>query len=565
MKRFDMHIHLDGYMNEEGDILSKMEQCGIYGGCIISPFPVEYAAENGMCFEDRLDAVLSYTADHRDRLFPILWIHPDEDDLIHKIDVAVERGVDGFKIIYNNFYIYEERCVSILKHIASKDKPVIFHSGILWDGTDSSKYNRPLNWERLIRINGLRFSMGHCSWPWYDECVALYGKFLNGMTTGETAEMFLDITPGTPEIYREDLFKKLYFCGYDVGDHVLFGCDCTAEAYRPEWTGKWLETDRTIMDRFRIGQKYREKLYYNNLMRFLGKDKSPLDVKSPVPDCAELWFPSEEDTASVIEKWYHELSFPREFDQEFYTALKSIKVHDFDCLEAYDLNCTDGKKNLLSFLYFCEQTKKEYEFRGIGKDVLLDTLSDIVIWTKIWSELKGELYLGELSWLKRHLSCRLFKLGRLQFCMAIHDGDRYSNGPDFGEEVLEVHVPSTGPLKTNECISSLREALCFFNKTFPDYRFRHFTCDSWLLGQEIDSVLSTESNIKRFATLFNVVDQKPSESLFRYLFRWDATREDLNHLEANSALSVKVKEMALADTVFHNGLGVLKRCEAEKL
>lgn len=561
MRRYDMHIHLDGFIDEEGCILDKMQECGIYGGCIISPEPKEFSAEKGMDFDDRLEKVLSYTDNYRDRLFPILWIHPDEGDLFAKIDKAVEKGIDGFKIICNNFYVYEERCIKILKYIASKDKPVIFHSGILWDGTDSSKYNRPLNWESLIRIKGLRFSMGHCSWPWYDECVALYGKFLNGMTTGETAEMFLDITPGTPEIYREDLFKKLYFCGYDVGDHVMFGCDCTAELYRPEWTGKWLDIDRKIMDRFCVGKIYREKLYYNNLMRFLGRDKSKLEIKSPVPDCANLWTPSEEDTKPIIEKWYRKLSFPEKYDSEFYSALSSIKIHDFDNIEDYDVNCDDGKKNLLSFLYFCENTANKYKDLGIDESVLIETLSDLVIWTEVWSELKGELYLGELSWLKRHLSSRLFKLGRLQFCMAEYEEEVFNRGPKRHEKVIEVHIPAVGPLHMEDCRFSLHRAHHFFEKYFPDYHYEFFTCESWLLGKEINDVLTDNSNIKKFSSMFHIIGQIPSESLFKYLFRWDANRFNIAQYEAKSRLCMIVKELAKSDIVFHNGIGFITRNE----
>ena len=65
--------------------------------------------------------------------------------------------------------------------------------------------------------------MGHCSWPWYDECIAVYGKFLNGVANDQDApEMFFDLTPGTPRIYREDLLTKLF----TVGD----GVDCANKA-----------------------------------------------------------------------------------------------------------------------------------------------------------------------------------------------------------------------------------------------------------------------------------------------------------------------------------------------
>ena len=270
MKIYDMHIHM-GFEEPVSDITERMDEAGVYGGCIFSFPPRENKDVTYKDFDDRLNCVLEFVKPYKDRLYPILWIHPDEENITEKIDIAQNKGIDGFKIICNDFYVYEEKCIRLLEKIASTGKPVFFHSGILWDGNVSSEYNRPLNWEALLRIKGLKFSMGHCSWPWYDECVALYGKFLHALCSGETAEMFLDLTPGTPFIYREDLMKKLFLTGYDIEKNILFGTDCNAENYSASWTKKWLELDGDIMDKLSVSDDVRENIYHKNLMRFLGK------------------------------------------------------------------------------------------------------------------------------------------------------------------------------------------------------------------------------------------------------------------------------------------------------
>ena len=128
----------------------------------------------------------------------------------------------AFKVICANFYVYEEKSLELIREIAKLNKPIMFHTGILWDGLVSSNYNRPMNWEALLHIEGLRFSMGHCSWPWIDECIAMYGKFLDAKRRGQnTAEMYFDITPGTPDIYRHELFYKMFNIGYDVKNNIL--------------------------------------------------------------------------------------------------------------------------------------------------------------------------------------------------------------------------------------------------------------------------------------------------------------------------------------------------------
>lgn len=284
MKIYDMHIHLGLDKNGDGDILELMRKSGVYGGCIFSPPPKQFSADKGKSFDERLSEVLNFVSGKKDRLFPIMWIHPYEENIIENIDKAIEKGIDGFKIICSDFFVYEEQSINVLKYIASKNKPVFFHTGILWDGEISSQYNRPLNFEALIKINGLKFSVGHCSWPWVDECLALYGKFLNGIRSGNTAEMFLDTTPGTPKIYREELLTKLFTIGYDIGDNILFGTDCNAEKYNSEWSSEWLLTDKNIMDKLGVGENIRKKLYCDNIMRFLGKSSEIKEYRSPTTD-----------------------------------------------------------------------------------------------------------------------------------------------------------------------------------------------------------------------------------------------------------------------------------------
>lgn len=289
MKRFDMHVHAQKSPTDSAALIHNLEKSGIYGCNVFSPRPIEADARAGMKFSERIDILHSLCDGYSDRLFPVLWVHPDEHFLKSKIRTAVREGVVAFKIICTDFYPYEKKCMRMLDLIANEGKAAIFHSGILWNGNDSSKYNRPLNFERLIEIDGLRFSLGHCSWPWVDECIALYGKFLNGITTGRTSEMFFDITPGTPPIYREELLTKLFTVGYDVPDNIMFGTDNRTGSYNSAWANKWQAIDDGIYDKLGIGEDIREKIYSFNLMRFLGKREKDFEHLSPVPDREIVW------------------------------------------------------------------------------------------------------------------------------------------------------------------------------------------------------------------------------------------------------------------------------------
>ena len=260
---------------------------------------------------------------------------------------------------------------------------------------------------------------------------------------------------------------------------------------------------------------------------------------------------------NVIKKWYYKLGFPHGMNTDFEQTLKNAELDETLTVEIYNTKERDGAKNLLYFLYFCESLEKKYREKGIPEKILTDTLSDIVIWTKTWSELEGRLYLGELEWLKRHLEGRLFRLGRLQFCMADSEFDIPEKGLVKGAPVVEVHIPEGEPLSREACISSLDMAREFFARYFPKFDYSLFTCHSWLLDNSLCEFLSPDSNILKFASLFTIAHNDPSDALFGYLFKWGAKREQLEALPPSSSLAAKVKEAAKNQRVFYESLGYI--------
>ncbi len=558
MKLYDMHIHAFHTEVNPERLLREMEAAGIYGGCVFSNWPLRANAALGTDFKTRLDEVLSWTKGYEDRLFPVLWIHPYEENIIENVHLAVEAGISAFKIICTDFYVYEEKCLAVLREIASLGKPVFFHSGILWDGQVSSQYNRPLNWEALLDIKGLRFSMGHCSWPWIDECIAMYGKFMNAKTVrADMAEMFFDITPGTPEIYRRELLTKLYTIGYDVGSNIMFGTDSSAHTYSPDWPSKWLKLDGEIMDDLGVSRENRQRLYCENLLRFLGKNEATAAHLAPTPDDDNRWSAQNPAVTGIIRKWYEALHFPKQYDAPFYEALAKIPVTDTVTTFSPSYNTDNGLRNLLNVLYLCEETKKEYEKRHIPESILMETLSDIVIWTNTWSNLKGGLYLGELGWLQYHLRASLFRLGRLQFCMGKAEHDIPEANLKEGDPVIEVHIPEGKGMSREACAAAFAEAKKFFATYFPEYEYRGVTCHSWLLDPTLDQILKPESNILAFQSFFKVVKTDPAISILRYTLRWDASLENYKQIPATSSLAERAKDRIQRGGTFYIALGYI--------
>lgn len=559
MKIYDMHLHSYNKDICPQKLLASLEEAGIYGCCVFSNRPLEASKETGTDFEQRLEELMQWTRGYEDRIIPVLWIHPYEENIIQKIHIAADAGVAAFKIICTDFYIYEEQPMAVLREIAGLNKPVIFHSGILWDGGVSSQYNRPLNFEALLEIPGLRFSLAHCSWPWVDECIALYGKFVHALSSGCTCEMFMDITPGTPEIDRRHLLTKLYALGYDVGDNVMFGTDGNAGNYRTQWTKFWLETDRKILDDLGVSQENREKLYYRNIMRFLGRSEVVAQKDPPCFDDAKGWTAVNPQVKDIIRKWYEKLHFPQVYDNAFYKALEEIPVSDAISIDTYDLESQNGKRNLLSFLFLCEGLSKQYQALGIPEEILLATTADLVSWTRNWSNVKGEMFLGELPWLTRHFRFKLFRLGRLQFYMAPSHCDIPEKGLREGDPVLEVHIPFGPKLTPEEAAASFAMAKDFFAKYFPDYNYKCFTCHSWMLDDKLKDYLPESSNILKFSALFDKFQGEDNNALLRFIFRWDTQEENLPYVVCNTGFAARIKSAVMKGERFSEVLGVKDR------
>ena len=281
----DGHIHLRHPGLETGDFLGRLDAAGVAGGIVISlPPPTFQRLPQNQSAQARLEHVLAWCA-ARPRLYPFFWIDPIDAAAPAQVEAAAARGIAGFKVICDRFPPGQAAAMWVYRAIATTGRPLLFHSGILWDGKASSVYNRPTEFEVLLDVPKLRFSLAHISWPWCDELVAVYGKFLNaGSIRPDTSvEMFVDTTPGTPAIYRERALANLFGAGYDVANNVWFGSDCYADAYNGEWVRQWYDRDTAIFRSLGLGEDMPARVFGKNLERFLGLTTEKVAKAVPLP------------------------------------------------------------------------------------------------------------------------------------------------------------------------------------------------------------------------------------------------------------------------------------------
>lgn len=268
----DGHIHITQRAEDPQSFRKELRRAGVEGGLVISlPPPAFPAVAPSASPRDRIRNVLGWCG-AAETLYPFYWIDPLEANAADQVALAVGKGIRGFKVICDRFFPGDKRALKIFAAIAKTNRPILFHSGILWDGKPSSRYNRPAEFEALLEVPGLRFCLAHIAWPWCDELIAVYGKFLHAraLGTGPDVEMFIDITPGTPPLYRRDALIALFTVGYDVERNVIFGSDGCTHAYSVERVQQWIARDNDIFAEIGLRKKTMQAVYADNLKRFIG-------------------------------------------------------------------------------------------------------------------------------------------------------------------------------------------------------------------------------------------------------------------------------------------------------
>lgn len=264
-----------------------------------------------------------------------------------------------------------------------------------------------------------------------------------------------------------------------------------------------------------------------------------------------------EEKAAIVRKWYALLGIDKKYEGELEAALAETEIDEgLDPIE-YTKGGPTGRSALVQILFFCEGLAERYRKAGIPEEILLATLDDIRIYCEEWSAVKGELTTATTSWLSRHFGLELFRLGRLQFCMAPTRADYPARGIPKGEPILEVHIPRGDRMTPESCRDSFRAARVFFARYFPEYRYSYFTCNSWLLDETLAEFLPPESNIIRFGNLFERLSCAEGLYMLDYLYPIGTKVEDLPTVTPRTSLSKKIRDAILAGRKFYPAFGVI--------
>ncbi|WP_025274204.1 acyltransferase domain-containing protein [Haloglycomyces albus] len=160
-------------------------------------------------------------------------------------------------------------------------------------------------------------------------------------------------------------------------------------------------------------------------------------------------------------------------------------------------------------------------------------------------------------WFTCHVRGSLYQLGRLQFCI-----EGSTTQPHLG-----LHIRGEGgPLSVERIADSVHLAREFFPKSFPDLfpapEEITMTCDSWLLDPQLNDWLPARSNIRAFASLFDLIGPEENAGrdaagdIYRFVYALPESVAPIE-LPRNSSMRAALADAFEAGVQWKSRVGVL--------
>jgi len=196
--------------------------------------------------------------------------------------------------------------------------------------------------------------------------------------------------------------------------------------------------------------------------------------------------------------------------------------------------------------------QRVYEEKGVALDLMWDTLIDLKCKFRENYDLTGIWGTGAIGWYIRVYGLKIIKLGRLEFEPIGYKWDTPYRGIQKGDPVMNMHIPSTGPMKIEDVLDSFRRAYQFFGYHSP----MPVAVASWMMYPPIcEEVFKPGSNLKNFYDLFDLVEQyeDPSNHNFWRVFNMEYQEGILSKVPLDTSLRRGVYEFMKSGR--HMGVG----------
>lgn len=193
-----------------------------------------------------------------------------------------------------------------------------------------------------------------------------------------------------------------------------------------------------------------------------------------------------------------------------------------------------------------------YEDKGLSKELMWDSLIDVRCKLLEEHDCSGRWGTSAVGWYVRLYRAAIVKLGRLEFEPVGYKWDTPWRGIQKGDPVMNMHIPSAGPMKLEDVMDSFRQAYRFYGYTEP----MPVAIASWMMYPPVcEEVMKPDSNMKKFYDMFDVVEQyeDPNNKNFWRVFNMNYGEGVLDKVPVDNSLRRGIYDMMKSGR--HMGIG----------
>ncbi len=204
-----------------------------------------------------------------------------------------------------------------------------------------------------------------------------------------------------------------------------------------------------------------------------------------------------------------------------------------------------GFRELAAMLRCALAARSTYEALGFSEEIYYATFACFSRFVREYRESLGTWGFDRGFWTVRQVSCRLFRIGELEYELTVREG----------APAISLHIPSDARLQPDLLRSSYTEARRLLDRAFPEYAGAPMYCHSWLLSPTLRQLLPGQSRILAFQRAFSITPVPSSGSYVRWVYK-DRSLAPEQYPETTT-LQRSLKAFLLSGGTFQDGLGFL--------
>lgn len=205
-----------------------------------------------------------------------------------------------------------------------------------------------------------------------------------------------------------------------------------------------------------------------------------------------------------------------------------------------------GFKELCCQLRCAMMAKETFHRLGFSETIYYETMACFSRFVREHYESYGCYGFDRGFWTVRQISCKLFRIGQLEYELISLDG----------KPAISLHIPTDVRLELPLLRQSYLDARQLLNAAFPKYRDVPMVCDSWLLSPDLQQFLPEHSNILAFQRSFRLHSANPdAQGFIQWVFK--NPKLSVEEYPENTSLQRKLKAHLLQGGGFRSGQGIL--------